>query len=128
MTDTILYALVGIVVLFYLRRFIVSLKVKHYTPAEVKQMIERGERLVLLDVRSAAERKQVSIKGSLHIPLYELARRSDELKRHIDKEIVCFCATGSRSVRAANILRKERFRSANLRGGITRWNLETREV
>jgi rhodanese-related sulfurtransferase len=46
----------------------------------------------------------------------------DELNKHKEREIICYCQTGSRSVSAAIILQKNGFNIANLRGGILGWN------
>jgi len=54
--------------------------------------------------------------------LYELGTRSDELLKYKDKEIICYCRSGNRSLTAAAKLKKKGFNSANLKGGIIRWN------
>lgn len=71
---------------------------------------------VILDVRSAAERSQASIPGSIHIPLNELPCRSDELPK--DTRIVVHCAGGYRSSIAASLLRKHGHLVTDLVGGI----------
>ena len=55
--------------------------------------------LVLLDVRSAAERVHASLPGSVHIPAGELARRLEELDP--DAPTVVICHFGIRSIAAA---------------------------
>ena len=76
---------------------------------------------VLLDVRTAGERKIRAIGGSLHIPLSELAARLPELEKLRDREIICYCQSGARSLRAAHLLKSKGFRAANLSGGISAW-------
>jgi len=126
--EIVLYILAGIFALIWLRRRILQALITNYTPREVQRKVEMKERMILLDVRTPKERKETSIKGSLHIPLQELSKRIDELKRHQDKEIVCYCATGNRSVVAANRLKKEGFKVANMKGGITEWNFVTKAL
>ena len=77
---------------------------------------------VLLDVRTTGERQRGCIKGSLHIPLHELGRRTDELGKHRNKEVICYCQSGNRSTAAAARLKKEGFTVANMKGGISEWN------
>ena len=78
---------------------------------------------VLLDVRTKAERSKDSIPGSIHIPLQELGPRSGELEKYRNRQIVCYCRSGNRSLAAAVMLKKLGHSSANLVGGISYWKL-----
>jgi rhodanese-related sulfurtransferase len=122
----ILYAVLALAGGWYLRRSMLARTVARYTAAEVAGRLKGPAAPLLLDVRTAAERSGSSIPGSLHIPLHELGRRVDELKKHKDREIVVYCASGSRSVSAALKLKKEGFNAANLTGGIAEWKLSQR--
>lgn len=119
-SQLLIVGILGLLILLYVRRMIRAAAVTNYSPAEVEEKKRRNE-IVLLDVRTANERRQGSIKGSVHIPLHELRRRSDELKKYGNKEIVCYCATGSRSISAAVTLKKLGFPVANMKGGIAEW-------
>ena len=44
------------------------------------------------------------------------------LEKYKSKEIICYCASGSRSVNAGLKLKKAGFTVGNLRGGIASWN------
>jgi rhodanese-related sulfurtransferase len=120
-SQLIIYGLLAIVLFLYARKHFVSRSLTHYSAQEASERIKNGA-AVMLDVRTAAERQSRSIKGSLHIPVHELSRRSDELKKVGGKEIICFCATGSRSVSATNTLHKLGFNAANMKGGMAEWN------
>lgn len=78
---------------------------------------------VLLDVRTPAERARDSIPGSIHIPLDELTARSGELAKYKNSTIVCYCASGNRSLSAAVRLKKLGFSAVNLVGGLRNWKL-----
>jgi rhodanese-related sulfurtransferase len=114
------YAVLGIVVLFYLRKQLLARGLNHYTPAEAKEQMKSGS--VLLDVRTAGERSASSIPNSVHIPLHEIGSRMKDLEKHRGKEIICYCATGNRSVSAGIKLKKAGFTVGNLKGGIASWN------
>jgi adenylyltransferase/sulfurtransferase len=89
-------------------------------PAELRQRLEAGEDLVLLDVREPDELALCRIEGSLWIPMGELSRRHGELDP--ERSIVCICHHGVRSARVAGALAQLGFaRVLNLSGGIDRW-------
>jgi rhodanese-related sulfurtransferase len=118
----ILILLTGLVVYNFIRKLILTKTIKQYSANEANDVVKKTRNAILLDVRTSSERSAQQIKGSVHIPLNELRRRSSELKKYQDKEIICYCRTGSRSINAASILKKNGFNSANLKGGIVSWN------
>lgn len=74
----------------------------------------RAEGWELLDVRTPAEWDEVRAQGSRHIPLDELMSRTDE----VGDKVVCLCAVGGRSARAAQYLAETGREVVNLDGGI----------
>lgn len=115
-----LYAVLGIMVIFYIRKQLLARSLNNYSGAEAKEKVRNGS--ILLDVRSAGERSSNSIPKSIHIPLHELSSRMKELEKYRGKEIICYCASGSRSVNAGIKLKKAGFTAGNLTGGIASWN------
>jgi len=118
----LLYAIIAVVLFFIIKKALLIRSIKHYSPVEASGQLKQNRGSVLLDVRTFVERKEENIKGSLHIPLPEINNKAAELKKFKDKEIICYCRTGSRSLNAASKLKKHGFTVANLRGGIMRWN------
>jgi len=122
----IIYGLIAVVVIFQLYNYYRMKKraigLTNYTPAEAAAKMKSDSNIVLLDVRSDPERQRSSIKGSIHIPLDKLASADSVLEKYRNKEIICYCASGSRSVAAAVMLKKKGFIASNLRGGIGAWN------
>jgi adenylyltransferase/sulfurtransferase len=89
-------------------------------PRELRAMLDRGERLVLLDVREPYEREIASLANTHEIPLGELDTRTHELPE--DRDIVVYCRSGVRSAQAAAALRRAGFdRVHNLERGILGW-------
>ena len=87
---------------------------------ELKQRMDRGDALVIVDVREPNEFQINRIPGSQLIPLGEIPRRYAELDT--DDEIVVHCKMGGRSAKAADYLRSVGFkRVLNLKGGILDW-------
>jgi sulfur-carrier protein adenylyltransferase/sulfurtransferase len=93
--------------------------VPEMTPRELKQRLDRGDDLFVLDVREPHEYQICNINGYL-LPLGDLPRRVNELDS--SREIVAHCRSGKRSADAAEFLRKAGFRKIwNLKGGILAW-------
>ena len=118
----LVYTIIAVILFFFVKKALLIRSIKHYSPVDASQELKSGNNSVLLDVRTALERKKSSIKGSFHIPLPEINSKVAELKKFKDKEIICFCNTGSRSLNAASKLKKHGFTVANLKGGIMQWN------
>ena len=87
---------------------------------ELKERLGAGEPVVVLDVRGPSETAGGVIPGARLIPLGQLQSRWEELKDV--NEIVCYCAAGARSLRAATFLReKGLFNATSMEGGISAW-------
>ncbi len=118
----ILYILIGFVIFSYIRKFLNNRKIEHRDPGEISKRMKNQNNMLLLDVRTDSERKRKHIQGSVHIPLNQLRKRQQELEKYKNKEIVCYCASGNRSINAAVFLQKHGFNASNLKGGISAWN------
>jgi molybdopterin/thiamine biosynthesis adenylyltransferase/rhodanese-related sulfurtransferase/molybdopterin converting factor small subunit len=92
---------------------------REITTVDLKARLDRGERLVVLDVREPQEYQINRIEGSVLIPLGELGQRYGELDPSV--EIVAQCKSGMRSAKAAEFLREKGYRVKNLKGGILDW-------
>ena len=91
--------------------------------SELAAKLQRGDGLVLVDVREPHELDISQLPGARLIPLGELPTRMGELDE--GSEIVLFCRTGSRSERALAMLRGAGFnRARHLAGGINAWARE----
>ncbi len=87
---------------------------------ELKQRLDRGDALTIVDVREPNEYQINRIAGSVLIPLGDVPSRYRELNP--DDEIVVQCKMGGRSAKAADFLRSVGFkRVLNLKGGILDW-------
>ena len=90
------------------------------TSVELKQRLDRGDALKIVDVREPNEYQINRIAGSTLIPLGDVPKRYTELNP--DDEIVVHCKMGGRSAKAADLLRSVGFkRVLNLKGGILDW-------
>jgi adenylyltransferase/sulfurtransferase len=99
-----------------------TINVPEITPRELKQRLDHGDDLFVLDVREPHEFQICNLNGYL-IPLGDLPRRVHELDS--SREIVAHCRSGKRSADAVEFLRKAGFRKIwNLKGGILAWSDE----
>ena len=86
---------------------------------ELKQKLDAGEDIFVLDVREPHEYQICNIGGYL-IPLGDLPKRVSELDS--SREIVAHCRSGVRSGKAVAFLRQAGFKKVhNLAGGILAW-------
>jgi rhodanese-related sulfurtransferase len=116
------YAVLAILVLYYVRRYLVVRSITEYRPGEVEEKMRTAHGSFLLDVRTEKEWSQNHIKGAHHIPLHELGRRYAELEKHKGREIICYCQSGNRSLTAALRLKRLGFTVAHMKGGLADWN------
>jgi len=97
-----------------------SVTATEISAVELKQRLDKGDKLVIVDVREPNEYQINRIPGSQLIPLGEIPRRYAEL--NAEDEIVVHCKMGGRSAKAADYLRTVGFtRVLNLKGGILDW-------
>lgn len=86
-------------------------------PTDLKEKMENGEEVLLLDVREGWEHAKVRIPNALHIPLAQLPQKFSEIDR--EKNVVVYCHHGVRSLQACQFLQKMGFENVkNLHGGI----------
>jgi adenylyltransferase/sulfurtransferase len=90
------------------------------TAVELKQRLDRGDALCIVDVREPNEYQINRIAGSRLIPLGDVPKRYRELDP--EAELIMQCKSGVRSGKAADFLRSVGFtRVLNLKGGILDW-------
>ena len=92
------------------------------TPEEVKQRLDAGEDLHLLDVRQPEENAEFNIGGIL-FPLGKIqSMQTEDIENLKDEEVICYCRSGNRSGQAAMVLEQLGFSNVkNLTGGMLAW-------
>jgi phage shock protein E len=86
---------------------------------ELSEKLKNGKRPLVVDVRQPDEYRGGHIAGSKLIPLGELGKRTHELPK--DKEIICVCASGSRSRSATKFLVAAGYNALDMKGGMLMW-------
>lgn len=91
---------------------------------ELKQKLDSGADVQIVDVREPNEVAIASIPDAIHIPLAQVVNRMSEIDPN--RDTVVHCKMGGRSARAIQALQAAGFTGslANLKGGITAWSNE----
>ena len=92
------------------------------TATELKQRLDNGEDIQIVDVREANEVAVAKIPNTIHIPLAQVVNRMSEIDPA--RETVVHCKMGGRSAKAIEALKRSGFEGKllNLSGGITAWS------
>ena len=95
---------------------------------DLRQLLERGAPITVLDVRPAAEHAEWCIPGSVHADAYDALRRGDptalaDFHPPNRARVVTVCAAGKTSMLAAERLRARGLDAVSLEGGMRAWSL-----
>lgn len=96
------------------------------TPREVKQRLDAGEKLFLIDVREASEQQAARLANSELIPMRRAPAEFQKLEGAADEGVlIVFCHHGIRSLQVVNWLREQGVAACqSMSGGIDRWSME----
>jgi len=95
---------------------------KNITPEEVKQRLDAGETLNLIDVREPYENAEFNIGGTL-FPIGKIqSMQIEDIEALRNEEVILYCRSGNRSGIAAMVLDNAGFTNTkNLTGGMLAW-------
>jgi glyoxylase-like metal-dependent hydrolase (beta-lactamase superfamily II) len=94
---------------------------------ELRDQLERGDPVSVLDVRPANERAEWSIPGSIHVDAYRALWKGDpnalaDVELPVSTPVVAVCAAGRTSLIAAEQLSKVGYTALSLEGGMKAWS------
>jgi rhodanese-related sulfurtransferase len=92
----------------------------------LKEMLERGEPVTLVDVRRREQSAEGSIPGSVNFDAYDALHAGDErdmerLKLPEGEPVLTFCNRGTSGAVAAEQLRRKGYEANCLEGGLEAW-------
>jgi rhodanese-related sulfurtransferase len=97
-------------------------RIRQTTPEEVKERLDRGENVLLVDVREDNEWERGRIPGSIRISKGIIERDIETRIPDRDAEIVLYCGGGFRSSLAADNLQRMGYTNVvSMDGGWRRW-------
>jgi rhodanese-related sulfurtransferase len=94
----------------------------------LRDMMELGERVTVVDVRKGEDHAEWSIPGSVHYDAYDALHAGDEramegLELPEGAPVVTVCNRGHSSSVAAEQLRRKGYEAFSLEGGMEAWSL-----
>jgi rhodanese-related sulfurtransferase len=95
---------------------------RNITVEELKQRMDNGEKINLIDCREPFEYEEANIGGKL-IPLGKIqTMQVEEIENLKDEEVIVHCRSGKRSAMACLLLEQMGFaNTCNVVGGILEW-------
>lgn len=93
------------------------------TAEEVRQKLEKGEKIALIDVREEEEVAQGMIPEAEHIVMGTIPENLDRLDKETNYIIVC--RSGMRSENVSRYLIQNGFKATNMTGGMLEYTGET---
>ncbi|MCH1625393.1 rhodanese-like domain-containing protein [Ferdinandcohnia quinoae] len=90
------------------------------TTEELKQKLENGEKLALVDVREDDEVATGMVPGTKHIKMGEIPNNLDYFDK--DKEYIFICRSGGRSGNVCAYLQDQGYKVRNMVGGMLEWD------
>jgi len=97
-------------------------RVRETTADEVKARLDRGEKVMLVDVREESEFATDHLPGALHLGKGVIERDIEARVPELDTELVLYCGGGFRSALAADNLQKMGYKNVvSMDGGIRDW-------
>lgn len=95
---------------------------KNITVEELKERLDAGEKLHIIDVREPAEYAEYNIGGTL-IPLGKImGLQLEDIEDLKNDELIIHCKAGSRSMQACMMLEQVGFTNVvNVTGGVMAW-------
>jgi rhodanese-related sulfurtransferase len=94
------------------------------TQSEAKEMMDSGEELIILDVRTEEEFMEGHIVDAVLLPVGEIPDRAEEVLVDKDKKILVYCHSGRRSKVASYELAELGYTNVYEFGGIIDWEYD----
>lgn len=104
--------------------FGLNTNVPEITVEELKKLLASNEKYTLVDVRTADEYSRGKIRGSINVPLDDLASKIESIIPDKSAKIYVYCLSGSRSLNASHILQKLGYKNiCNVKSGLLAWQM-----
>lgn len=89
---------------------------------DLKKALDEKSENVILDVRTPGEYERGNIKGSINLPVDEVAAKVEKIIPDKDKIIYAYCLSGSRSTQAVEAIMKLGYKNVySMKSGLLAW-------
>lgn len=97
-------------------------RIHEVSQEELRQWLEQGKDMVILDVREANDHAHSRIENSVNIPRGVLELEVEDTVPDRRKMVVTYCGGGGRSAMAADVLQQMGYEQVfSLQGGYKQW-------
>jgi rhodanese-related sulfurtransferase len=97
-------------------------RVKEASVDQIKQKLDRGEKLLLVDVREESEFAKDHLPGAIHLGKGVIERDVEKRVPDLNAPMVLYCGGGFRSALAADNLQKMGYTNVmSMDGGVREW-------
>ncbi len=97
-------------------------RIRETNVTEVKKRMDRGEKLLLIDVREESEFAKDHLPGAIHLGKGIIERDIEGRAPDLNAEMILYCGGGFRSALAADNLKKMGYANViSMDGGIRDW-------
>ena len=97
-------------------------KIEETNVFEVKERLDSGETLTLVDTREESEWAMGRLPGAVHLSKGIIERDIERIFPDLDRELILYCGGGFRSALAAETLQRMGYkRPVSMDGGIRGW-------
>mgnify|MGYP001547018645 CR=1 FL=1 len=91
-------------------------------PDALRDLLQTDAAPRLLDVRTPGEFESTHIFGAYNVPLDVLREHREDIRRHLDDDVVLICRSGQRATQAEEVLRQSGLANVHvLDGGMAAW-------
>jgi phage shock protein E len=98
---------------------------KNISPSEAKERLSADKNVLLLDVRTPEEYREVHIPNSISLPLNQLKPGISKIANDKGREIIVYCLSGMRAAKACSQLASMGYTNVSNMGGIQSWKYKT---
>ena len=92
------------------------------SPRGLRELLDAGAELRLLDVRTPGEYEAAHIRGAYNVPLDTLGEHGGDIRAHVETPVVLVCQSGSRARKAEEALARAGMPNLHvLEGGVNGW-------
>jgi len=118
MNRIVLFALIIVVLFLFVKKMNGGTRI---SAKDVHELIQSGEDVVLLDVRTEKEYQSGHIAGATNLSVYDIGSERPASLRDLDQLIVVYCQSGARSGIAVRKLKDLGYANVRNMGGLQFW-------